>query len=99
MIIEYLGKPEIDQVALTDQEILDAVEQALVATGRGQCVIEPRVHLTPDPAFNGHFNVLRGYVAPLGYAGVKVVGDYVDNYKKGLHCLTFSAPRRGRRAP
>jgi ornithine cyclodeaminase len=28
--------------------------------------------------------VLRGYVAPLGLAGVKVVGDYVDNYRRGL---------------
>ena len=42
------------------------------------------MHLTPDAAFNGHFNVLRGYVAPLELAGVKIVGDYVDNYKKGL---------------
>ena len=32
----------------------------------------------------GHFNVLRGYVAPLALAGVKVVGDYVDNYRSGL---------------
>jgi len=82
--LEYLGGPEIAQAALSDAEILKAVEDGLVAAGRGQTVIEPRMHLTPDPAFNGHFNVLRGYVAPLGYAGVKVVGDYVDNYKKGL---------------
>jgi alanine dehydrogenase len=47
-------------------------------------VIEPRVHLEPDEAFNGHFNVLRGYVAPLRLAGVKIVGDYVDNYLRGL---------------
>jgi alanine dehydrogenase len=47
-------------------------------------VIEPRVHLIPDPAVHGHFNVLRGYVKPLGIAGVKVVGDYVDNYQRGL---------------
>jgi len=30
------------------------------AQGQGKTVIEPRVHLIPDPAFNGHFNVLRG---------------------------------------
>jgi len=82
--IAYLGGPEVAQAALTDDEILDAVEQGLVAAGRGQTTIEPRVHLQPDPAFNGHFNVLRGYVAPLGYAGVKIVGDYVDNYQHGL---------------
>ena len=47
-------------------------------------MIEPRVHLVPDPAFRGHFNVLRGYIAPLGLAGVKIVGDFHDNYKHDL---------------
>lgn len=99
MEIEYLGKPEIDQLGLTNDEILSAVEMGLVAAGRGQTVIEPRTHLTPDPAFNGHFNVLRGYVAPLDYAGVKVVGDFVDNYKRGLPSelalLNLFCPRTG----
>ena len=99
MEIEYLGKPEIDRLALTDEEILGAVEAGLVAAGHGKTVIEPRMHLTPDPAFNGHFNVLRGYVEPLGYAGVKVVGDYVDNYKQGLPSelalLNLFDPRTG----
>lgn len=80
----YLNGPDIERLALTDQEILDAVEAGLVAQGRGQTVIEPRVHLEPDPAFNGHFNVLRGYVAPMRLAGVKIVGDYVENYRRGL---------------
>ena len=69
---------------MTDDEILAAVEAGLVAQGSGQTVIEPRVHLEPDPSFRGHFNVLRGYVAPLDAAGVKIVGDYVDNYQHGL---------------
>ena len=81
--IEYLGGPQIAQIALEDDAILAAVESALVAAGRGQTVIEPRMHLNPGAA-NGHFNVLRGYVAPLKYAGIKVVGDFVDNYQQGL---------------
>ena len=28
--------------------------------------------------------MLRGYVAPLALAGVKVVGDFVENYRRGL---------------
>lgn len=82
--ITWLGGPDIDALELTNDEILDAVEDGLRAAGNGETVIEPRMHLTPDPAFNGHFNVLRGYVAPLKAAGVKVVGDYVDNYRRGL---------------
>ncbi len=95
----YLSGPDIARLAMTDDEILDAIEGALRAQGRGQTVIEPRVHLEPDPAFRGHFNVLRGYIAPLGYAGVKVVGDYIDNYKRGLPSemafLNLFDPRTG----
>jgi alanine dehydrogenase len=95
----WLNGPDIGRLAMTDQEILDAVEGTLLAQGRGETVIEPRVHLTPDTAFNGHFNVLRGYVAPLGVAGVKIVGDYVANYKRDLPSemalLNLFDPRTG----
>jgi ornithine cyclodeaminase len=60
------------------------VEAALAAQGRKETVVEPRVHLVPESSDKGHFNVLRGYVKPLGVAGVKIVGDFVDNYKRGL---------------
>jgi len=95
----YLNGPDIAALEMTDQEILDAVEAGLRAQGEGQTVIEPRVHLEPDPTFRGHFNVLRGYVAPLGYAGVKIVGDYIDNYQRGLPSemamLNLFDPRTG----
>ena len=82
--LTYLNGPDVAALALTDDEILAAVEAALAAQGRGETVIEPRVHLVPEASAKGHFNVLRGYVQPLGVAGVKVVGDFVDNYKHGL---------------
>ena len=51
----------------------------------GETVIEPRVHLKPNPNVHGHFNVLRGAIgAPIGRAGVKIVSDYVYNYEQGL---------------
>ena len=97
--LTYLNGPDVERLALTDQEILDGVEAGLRAQGLGQTVIEPRVHLEPDPAFRGHFNVLRGYVAPLNLAGVKIVGDYIDNYKHGLPSemalLNLFDPRTG----
>ncbi|MDE0096538.1 MAG: ornithine cyclodeaminase family protein, partial [Gammaproteobacteria bacterium] len=71
--ITWLNGRDIEALAFTDDEILEAVEAGLRFAGEGETVIEPRVHLRPDPAFNGHFNVLRGYVAPLGTAGVKIV--------------------------
>jgi ornithine cyclodeaminase len=42
------------------------------------------VHLVPHDSAIGHFNVLRGVVHPLALAGVKVVGDFVENFKLGL---------------
>lgn len=97
--ITYLNGPDIERLGMSDDEILEAVEMGLAAQGEGKTVVEPRMHLTPDPAFRGHFNVLRGYIAPLGYAGVKIVGDYVDNYTKGLPSemalLNLFDPRTG----
>jgi alanine dehydrogenase len=83
--ITYLNGLDVAELAIQDNEILDAVEAGLSAQGRGETVIEPRVHLIPNPEFHGHFNILRGYIGgQINYAGVKIVGDYVDNYKHGL---------------
>lgn len=82
--IQYLNGPDVEALAMTDAEILDAVEKVLDAQGRGLTVVEPRVHLVPESSDKGHFNVLRGCVLPMRVAGVKVVSDFVDNYKVGL---------------
>src|SRR6185437_6092512 len=80
----YLNRLDVERLALTDAEILAAVESALAAQGNRETVIEPRVHLIPKDSAEGHFNVLRGVIHPLGLAGVKVVGDFVNNYHRGL---------------
>ena len=83
--LHYLNALDVEALALTDDEILTAVEAGLAAQGRRETVIEPRMHLIPDPAVPGHFNVLRGsFREPINLAGVKVISDYVDNYKEGL---------------
>jgi alanine dehydrogenase len=97
--LTFLNGQDIDQLSLDDAEVLTAVEDGLRAQGLGQTVIEPRVHLMPDPAFRGHFNILRGYIAPLGLAGVKTVGDFIGNYEAGLPSemalLNLFDPRTG----
>ncbi len=98
--LTYLNGVDIAELALTDDETLQAIEASLGAQGRGSCVIEPRVHLAPKAGVDGHFNVLRGAIgAPLSLAGVKVVGDFVDNYKLNLPSeigvLTLFDPRTG----
>jgi len=98
--VDYLSGPDVAALALTDDEIVAAVEAGLAAQGRGETIIEPRMHLEPRAGVEGHFNVLRGYIAPLALAGVKVVGDFVDNWRSGLPSemglLTLFDPRTGR---
>jgi len=99
LYISYLNRFDIEELAITNDEILDAIESSLAIQGRGEAVIEPRMHLEPGVA-NGHFNVLRGALKePIDYAGVKVVGDFVDNYKIGfpseLAVLLLMDPRMG----
>lgn len=82
--ITFLNRLDIQELDITDEDILNAIESSLAAQGRGETVIEPRMHLEPKVA-RGHFNVLRGAIrAGINLAGVKVVGDFVDNYQLGL---------------
>src|ERR1700722_22110 len=97
--IAYLNRLDIEELGITDDELLAAIEVSLAAQGRGETVIEPRMHLEPGVAA-GHFNVLRGAIkAPIDSAGVKIVGDFVDNYKVGfpseLGVLLLFDPRTG----
>ncbi|MDQ0392735.1 ornithine cyclodeaminase family protein [Labrys monachus] len=98
--ITYLNRLDIEAAALSDMEMLDAIEASLGMQGRGETVIEPRVHLEPRAGAEGHFNVLRGWIGgEIDAAGVKVVGDFVDNYKQGLPSefgiLNLFDPRTG----
>ena len=85
--IRFLSGPDIDGLNLTHAQIIGAVEGAVLAHGRGRALVEPRVHLAPDNGGAGHFNVLRGHLpdsGPGGVSGIKVVGDFVANYARGL---------------
>ena len=98
--VDFLNGPDIAALQLTNEDILGAIEASLAAQGRGQAVIEPRMHLKPDPAVHGHFNVLRGAIGgDVQRAGVKVVSDFVYNYERGLPSemavLTLFDPRTG----
>jgi len=82
--LRFVSGLDIDQLALTRAQVVDAVELAVSDHGQGQVVFEPRVHLVPDNGGAGHFNVLRGHLSRLSVSGIKVVGDFVPNYTRGL---------------
>ena len=72
------------------------MQGAVLAHGQGRALAEPRMHLMPPNDGAGHFNVLRGH---LGVSGIKVVGDFVANYQRGLPSelglLTLYDPETG----
>ncbi len=99
--LTYLNRFDIEAAMLSDAEILAAIEASLAMQGRGETVIEPRMHLEPRAGVEGHFNVLRGWIGgEIDAAGVKVVGDFVDNYKHGMPSefavLNLFDPRTGK---
>jgi alanine dehydrogenase len=82
--LRFLSGPDIDALGISNADVVAAVEDAVRAHGDGRAVVEPRVHLVPDPGGAGHFNVLRGHLPDPGVSGVKVVGDFVPNFAAGL---------------
>ena len=98
--VEFLNRLDVEACALSDGEILAAVETGLRMQGEGATAIEPRVHLEPRAGSEGHFNVLRGWIGgAVDAAGVKVVGDFVDNWREGrpseYGLLALFDPRMG----
>jgi ornithine cyclodeaminase len=82
--VRFLSADDVARLVPTPDAAIAAIEDVVRAQGDGEVVLEPRVHLEPGAEFRGHWNVLRSYVRPLGTAGVKVVGDFVDNHTRGL---------------
>ena len=94
-----LDRDEVQSVLPPMPAIMEVVEEGLRAHGRRDVVLPPKSHIHLDDRYNGHFNVLVGWSGPVDMAGVKVVGDYVDNYRHGLPSevalLTLFDPRIG----
>ncbi len=98
LYLTYLNRPDVEAAALADEEILTAIEGGVAMQGRGEAVIEPRVHLDPGSGTEGHFNVLRGFLgAQVGMASVKVVGDFAGSYTRGHALLAKASIGAGQR--
>jgi ornithine cyclodeaminase len=95
----FLSGADVERLGLASTDVLAAVEDAVRAQGEGKVVLDERVQHVPDPSFPGHFNLLRATVWPLEATGVKVVGDFLDNYARGLPSelalVTLFDPRTG----
>ena len=95
----YLDRAQVTALMPPHAELVRVVEAGLAAHGRRDVVLPPKAHIELDERYNGHFNVLVGWAGHVDRAGVKVTGDYVDNWKHGLPSevalLTLYEPRTG----
>jgi ornithine cyclodeaminase len=97
--LRFLSKEEFDSLALDYDRVVEEIERGLEAHGNDDVVMPPKDHLELEPIYEGHYNVLKGYVGPIDVAGVKVIGDYYHNYKRNLPSelalLTLYRPESG----
>ncbi|MBM3950234.1 MAG: ornithine cyclodeaminase family protein [Rhodospirillales bacterium] len=95
----FLNRAEVRSLLPPTGALLEIVASGLAAHGRREVVLPPKAHIQLDDRYNGHFNILVGWAGPVDTAGVKVVGDYVENYRHGLPSevamLTLYNPRTG----
>ncbi len=58
---------EVESLLPTADELVSVIESGLHAHGSGETVLPPKAHLVLDHLVNGHFNILSGYVGPIGW--------------------------------
>lgn len=97
--IVYLSREDIENLELSFEEIIQSVELGLKSHAEKKVVMPPKAYLDLETKYAGHFNILRAFVEPIDRAGVKVIGDYVNNYKENLPSelalVTIYNPRNG----
>ena len=78
----YLSQQEVAQTGLTMPEVIEAVEKAFGEKGEGRVEMPPKpgVHSRP----NAFIHAMPAYIAATGALGVKWVGGYPENSKRGL---------------
>ena len=81
--ILFLSKDDIDSLKIGLDEAIQAIETGLIAHGQQKVIMPSKSHLVLDFP-NKLFNILKGYVEPINAAGVKVIGDFHDNFQHNL---------------
>lgn len=78
----YLSRADVEQVALDMPTIISLLEAAFKEKGAGQVEMPPKpgIHTQPD-AF---IHAMPAYIPALHSAGLKWVGGYPDNQRRGL---------------
>lgn len=78
----YLSQSDVEKVGLGMGAIIQLLEQAFMEKGQGHVEMPPKpgIHTMPD-AF---IHAMPAYIPSMKSAGIKWVGGYPENFKRGL---------------
>src|SRR3954454_10102873 len=80
----FLDNDAVRRLQPPTETLLALVEGGLRAHGEGRVVLPPKAHLFLPERYAGHFNILPGFIEGEDRAGVKVVGDFLENWRRDL---------------
>jgi len=78
----YLSRADVECVALDMPVIIRLLEDAFREKGLGNVEMPPKPGIHTQP--NAFIHAMPAFIPSLESAGVKWVGGYPDNYKRGL---------------
>jgi ornithine cyclodeaminase/alanine dehydrogenase len=82
----YLSKRDVESLNIPITEIIDRLEMMFIEKGKRQ------VEMPPKPAIHTHgdafLHAMPAFIPKLRSAGLKWVGGYPENYKRGLPYIT-----------
>lgn len=78
----YLSRQDVEKVSLDIPTIIDLLEKAFREKGEGKVELPPKLGIHTQP--NAFIHAMPAHIPSLHAAGVKWVGGYPDNPKRGL---------------
>jgi ornithine cyclodeaminase/alanine dehydrogenase len=80
--ILYLSRSDVESLAVSMADIIDAVERMLHDKGRGRAEMPPKPGI--HPGVDAFIHAMPGFLPDLGAAGVKWVSGFPQNRERGL---------------
>lgn len=83
----YLSYGDVKNLGVTMADVIDALEIAFREKGEGRVEMPPKPGVHPGGGDN-FIHAMPAYIPALESAGVKWVGGYPDNFRRGLPYIT-----------
>ncbi|MGQ9515225.1 MAG: ornithine cyclodeaminase family protein [Thermoproteota archaeon] len=84
--ILYLSRKDVEEVGMSIEEVAEAVQEAIRQKALGKVEMPPKPGIYTKP--NAFIHAMPAYIPELGAAGIKWVGGYPENHRRGLPYVT-----------